>query len=212
MGWARRASLVVVAAVVTLGLAVPSSIGAVAAPTGDVAAATAPRPPFDPGVGNPITREVFTTPDGAISCRRVYTEMTWLECWLKRTNEVLRFGPDESFLEVPCEAPHQNETCRMGFGWVDIRPATKKVTARFAGARKVPLERLVNLGRRVIPYPACIADPNLGLSCITLMDDSIGEQIYLGLAGSVWSCPGYEYIGGETAIPTGHDQCRVIRP
>ena len=100
----------------------------------------------------------------------------------------------------------------MGFGYVDFRPASAAAVARFEGARRVPLERLIQLGRQSVPYPACITDPNLGLSCSTMMDDSVGEQIYLGLAGSVWSCPGYEYVGGETAIPKGHDRCLVIRP
>lgn len=212
MGWARRAALVVVAGVVAVGLAVPSSIDAAAAPTGDVAATTVPRPPFDPGVGDPITRTVFTTPDGAISCRRVNTEMIWLECLLRDSNEILRFGPDEFATEAPCLAPFASETCRMGFGWVDVRPARATAISRFAGARRVPLERLIQLGRMTAPYPVCIADPNLGLSCSTMMDDQVGEQIYLGLAGSVWSCPGYEYVNDETAIPTGHDRCRVIRP
>ena len=124
----------------------------------------------------------------------------------------MRFGPDESWTEVPCGAPNQSETCRLAFGAIVITPATKAAVARFDGARRVPLERLVELGRRTTPYPVCIADPNLGLSCSTMMDDSVGQQIYLGLAGSVWNCPGYEYVDGETAIPKGHDRCRVIRP
>jgi hypothetical protein len=197
---------------IVFGLVVPPSFGAVASPAGDVPGAGVPRPPFDPGVGKPITRTVFSNPDGTVSCRRVYTEMIWLECLLVGTNEIVRFGPDESWLDVACISPQQSETCRLGFGWVDIRPATRTATARFAGARRVPLERLIELGRRTVPYPACIADPNLGLSCWMQMDDSVGEQIYLGLAGSVWNCPGYEYVDGETAIPKGHDRCRVIRP
>jgi hypothetical protein len=213
MRWTRRASvLAATAVIVVLGLAVPSPAGALAAPAGDLAVTTVPRPPFDPGVGDAITRTVFTTPDGSASCRRVYTEMIWLECLLVRTNEVVRFGPDESWIDVACISPHQSETCRLGFGSVQIRPATRAAAARFAGARRVPLERLIELGRRMVPYPVCIADPNLGLSCSTMMDDSVGEQIYLGLAGSVWNCPGYEFIDAETAIPRGHDRCRVIRP
>ena len=111
------------------------------------AGTTVPRPPFDTGVGDPITRTVFTSPDGAVSCRRVYTEMIWLECLLRGTNEIVRFGPDESWIDVACIAPNQSETCRLAFGWVDIRPATKAAVARFAGARRVPLERLIELGR-----------------------------------------------------------------
>jgi hypothetical protein len=212
MRWPRRASVLAATTVIVVGLVVPASFGAVAAPAGDLAVTTVPRPPFDPGVGEPITRTVFSNPDGTVSCRRVYSEMIWLECLLVATNEIVRFGPDESWLDVACISPQQSETCRLGFGWVDIRPATRAAAARFAGARRVPLERLIELGRRTAPYPACIADPNLGLSCWMQMDDSVGEQIYLGLAGSVWNCPGYEYIDTETAIPRGHDRCRVIRP
>ena len=210
MKWSRRVSLVAATAAVAFGLVM--SAPAMAAPAGDVAGTTAPRPPFDSGVGTPITRTVFSNPDGTISCRRVYTEMIWLECLLKRTNEIVRFGPDESWIDVSCTAPNASEMCRLAFGSVFIRPATKAAVARFADARRVPLERLIELGRRTAPYPVCIADPNLGLSCSTMMDDSVGQQIYLGLAGSVWNCPGYEYISGETAIPKGHDRCRVIRP
>ena len=208
----RLPPVVAATAIVVLGLVVPASFGAAAVPAGDVAIATVPRPPFDTGVGSVITRTVFTTPDGAVSCRRVNTEMIWLECLLARTHEIVRFGPDEYPIDVPCTAPHQSEACRLAFGWLDIRPATKAAVARFEGARRIPLERLVELGRRTPPYPVCIADPNLGLSCSTQMDDSVGEQIYLGLDGSVWNCPGYEYINGETPIPRGHDRCRVIRP
>ena len=212
MRWTRRPSVLVAIAMVVAGLVAPASFGAGAAPAGDVAGATVPRPPFDPGVGRSIARTVFSTPDGSISCRRVYTEMIWLECLLRRTNEIVRFGPDEFWTDAACTAPHQSETCRLGFGWVGIRPASKAAVARFAGARRVPLERLIELGRRTSPYPVCIVDPNLGLSCSMQLDDSVGEQIYLGLAGSIWNCPGYEYVGVETAIPQGHDRCRVIRP
>jgi len=212
MTWLRRVSLLVATAMVTIGLAVPSTIGAVAAPAGDVAAVTVPRPPFDTGEGDPITRTVFTSPDGSASCRRVYTEMIWLECLLRDTNEVVRFGPDEFWTDAACIAPRQSETCRLGFGWIGIHPASKAAVARFDGARRVPLERLIELGRRTPPYPVCIADPNLGLSCSMQMDDNVGEQIYLGLAGSIWNCPGYEYVDADTAIPQGHDRCRVIRP
>lgn len=208
----RRLLVLTAALIVALGLGVPSTAGAVVAPAGDVAADTVPRPPFDTGVGDPITRTVFTTPDGNVSCRRVYTEMIWLECLLRDSNEILRFGPDEFWTDVSCVSPHESEMCRLGFGWVGIRPASTAATARFAGARRVPLERLIELGRRTPPYPVCIADPNLGLSCSMGMDDIVGEQIYLGLAGGVWSCPGYEYIDDQTAIPSGHDRCRVIRP
>jgi hypothetical protein len=212
MRWTRRASVLAATTVVVIGLVMPASFGAVAAPAGDVPGATVPRPPFDAGVGKSITRTVFSSPDGMVSCRRVYTEMIWLECLLVRTNEIVHFGPDESWTDAACTAPHQSEACRLAFGWVGITPATKEPVTRFAGARRVPLERLIELGRRTVPYPACIADPNLGLSCSMQMDDSVGEQIYLGLAGSIWSCPGYEYIDDQTAIPKGHDRCRVIRP
>jgi hypothetical protein len=163
-------------------------------------------------VGKSITRTLFSNPDGTVSCRRVYTEMIWLECLLERSNEIVRFGPDESWIDVPCTAPNQSQTCRLAFGSIVITPATKAAVARFAGARRVPLERLIELGRRTPPYPVCIADPNLGLSCSMMLDDSVGQQIYLGLAGSIWNCPGYEYVDDESAIPKGHDRCRVIRP
>ncbi len=212
MRWLPRVAVVAATAMVIIGLAASPTIGANAAPAGDVAGTTVPRPPFDTGVGDPITRTVFTSPDGAVSCRRVYTEMIWLECLLRGTNEIVRFGPDESWIDVTCIAPNQSETCRLAFGSVYVRPATKAAVARFTGARRVPLERLIQLGRMTAPYPVCIADPNLGLSCSMQLDDSVGEQIYLGLAGGVWNCPGYEYVDEETAIPKGHDRCRVIRP
>lgn len=181
-------------------------------PAGDNAFTTVPRPPLDSGVRATITRTLFSSPDGSISCRRVYSEMVWLECLLKQTNEIVRFGPDESWSEVPCRAPHGSETCRLAFGMVYLAPATKARAARFDGAPRVPLERLVQLGRSSIPYPTCIADPNLGLSCRTNMDDQVGQQIVLGLAGGIWNCPGYEYVNGETPVPRGSDRCRVLRP
>jgi hypothetical protein len=184
----------------------------VAAPAGDVSATTAPRPPFDPGTGKPITRSVFSNPDGTVSCRRVYSEMVWLECLLVRTNEIVRFGPDEFWIDVPCKVPHQSETCRMGFGAVSITHATTQRSARFASARRIPSDRVVDLGKGTVPYPACIADPNLGLSCMTQMDDQVGQQIYFGLAGSIWNCPGYEFSTGETPIPKGSNRCTVVRP
>lgn len=213
MPWIRRAAALVLSAGVIAGLGGPAgAVGILAAPGGDLAVATAPRPPLDSGVGAPITRMLFSSPDGSISCRRVYTEMVWVECLLRRTNEIVAFGPDESWIDVPCVAPDQSQTCRLSFGVVYIKPATKAKAARFAGARRVPMERLVQLGRESIPYPHCIADPNLGLSCRTQMDDQVGEQVFLGVAGGIWSCPGYEYVSEETPVPQGHDQCRVIRP
>jgi hypothetical protein len=210
MTWTRRVAVLALSFGIVVGLLGPAP-ASVAAPAGDVSA-TAPRPPFDPGTGAPITRKIFSNPDGSVSCGRVYTEMVWLECLLVRTNEIVRFGPDESWIDVPCKAPNQSESCRLAFGAVMIKRATKADAARFAGARRIPLERLVELGARTVPYPACIADPNLGLSCTTLMDDSVGQQIYLGLAGSIWSCPGYEYSTGDTPIPQGSNRCRVGRP
>jgi hypothetical protein len=213
MAWGRRATAAAAIAAMVIALAVPAvGQGQASAPSGDVPAASAPRPPFDTGRGAPITRARFTSPNGMVSCRRVYTENVWLECLLRDSGEIVRFGPDESYVEVPCKAPHGPQTCRLGFGAVLIRPASKADAAAFAGARRVPLERMVELGRRTVPYPACIADPNLGLSCSTMMDDSVGEQIYFGLAGSIWSCPGYEYIDEETAVPTGANRCTVVRP
>ena len=212
MTWIRRVFLLAVAAGVALALTGPAAAaGGSATPAGDITVATAPRPPLDPGTGDPITRAVFSSPDGTISCRRVNSEMVWLECLLTRTDEIVRFGPDESWLEVPCRAPNRSETCRLAFGMVYVAPATTAQAARFDGARRIPLERLVRLGRSTVPYPTCIADPNLGLSCRTNMDDQVGQQIFLGLAGSIWNCPGYEYVNAETPVPRGSDQCRVVR-
>lgn len=213
MSLRSRTLALALAAGMTLALSGPAgAVSRPAAPAGDVAATTAPRPPYDPGVGSPLRRTVFSNPDGSVACRRVTTEMVWLECLLRTTGEIVRFGPDESWTEVPCRAPHQSQTCRLAFGAVSITPATKTQAARFAGARRIPLERLVELGRRTVPYPTCIADPNLGLSCRTQMDDQVGQQIFFGVAGSIWNCPGYEYIDEETPVPRGNDVCRVIRP
>ena len=60
-------------------------------------------------------------------------------------------------------------------------------------------------------WRSALADPNLGLSCTTLMGESVGQQIYLGLAGSIWNCPGYEYNPGQTPVPKGNNTCRVVR-
>ena len=208
-----RASGLAVSFGLVAALVVPATApAAAAAPAGDVSSSTAPRPPLDLGDGRPVARSMFSNPDGTIACRRVYTEMVWLECLLKRTQEIVQFGPDESWVDVPCTKPNEDQTCRLSFGAVYISRASRKQAARFAGARRVPLEQLIDLGRRTVPYPACIADPHLGLSCTTLMDDSVGEQIYFGLAGSIWNCPGYEYSPGETPIPQGGDVCRVVRP
>lgn len=212
MRWARSATVAVVLLSVAVAVAGPAT-GAVSngVTTGDVSATSVPRPPSDPGSGDPITRALFTTPDGSISCRRVYSENVWLECLVRDTREIVRFGPAESYVEAPCKAPNQGKTCRMGYGDLSITPAAKSDAARFAGARRVPLERLIQLGKQTMPYPMCIADPNLGLSCSTAMDDSVGEQVYLGLAGSVWNCPGYEYISAKTPVAKGSDRCLVVR-
>lgn len=213
MWWLSRTTVLAVVLGLTLSLVGPAVAAPVpSSPRGDIAGTTAPRPPEDPGVGAPIRRSVFSSPDGTIACRRVNTEMVWLECLLRDTDEIVRFGPDESWTEVPCRAPHQSETCRLAFGAVYVAPATKAQMARFDGARPVPLERLIELGRRSTPYPTCIADPNLGVSCRTQMDDQVGQQIFLGLAGSIWNCPGYEYVNEETPVPRGNDRCRVVRP
>ena len=179
---------------------------------GDAAPETVPRPPFDSGHGQPMVRTAFRSPDGRVACRRVYTEMIWLECLLRDTREIVRFGPDEFATEAPCLPPHGSQTCRIGYGTIVTSPARPSDVARFADARRIPLERLVDLGRRTPPYPVCIADPNLGLSCSTMMDDSVGEQVYLGLAGALWNCPGYEYVDGQTPIPQGSHRCLVVRP
>ncbi len=44
------------------------------------------------------------------------------------------------------------------------------------------------------------------------MDDSVGEQIYIGVSDSIWSCPGYEYIDDQTPIPSGNNRCTVLWP
>lgn len=213
MAWMGRASVLAVSFGLVVGLVMPvTASGAGAVPVGDLSSTTAPRPPLDLGDRTPVTRSLFSSPDGTIACRRVYTEMVWLACLLRRTNEIVRFGPDESWVDVPCTRPNEDQTCRLSFGAVYISRASTAQAARFAGARRIPLEQLVDLGRRTVPYPACIADPNLGLSCTTQMDDSVGEQIYFGLAGSIWNCPGYEYGIGESPKPQGGDVCRVVRP
>ena len=139
----------------------------------------------------------------------------WLECLLVRTNEIIRFGMASGMVErVPCRAPFADETCMLSFGRITIRPATATAKARFASARVVPLEQLVELGRNTIPYPRCIIDPNLGLNCSTGMEDSVGQQIYIGVSDSdsVWNCPGYEPVDDQTAIPKGSDAARSWGP
>ena len=212
MNWLRRAAVVTAGVLAVVGLAVPTSMGAAAAPTGDVATATVPRPPFDPGVGDPITRTVFTSPDGAASCRRVYTEMIWLECLLRDSNEILRFGPDEFWTDVPCVSPHQSEMCRLGFGWVGIRPASKAATARFAGHAAFPSSGSSNWADAPLPIRCASPIPTSGSAARwgwTTLSASRSTSVWQEASGS---CPGYEYIDDETAIPTGHDRCRVIRP
>jgi hypothetical protein len=200
--------------VVVIATMVPA--GATASPrvpVGDSPGSTVLRPPFDPGVGKPVARTLFTNPDRTVACRRVYGDQVWLECLLLRSNEIVRFGIAKgTFVRVPCQAPFAGDTCTLSFGRITISPATEASTARFAGARVVPLERLVELGRRTVPYPLCILDPNLGLSCSIGMDDTVGEQIYIGVSDSIWNCPGYEYIDDQTAVPSGSDRCRVVRP
>ena len=39
----------------------------------------------------------------------------------------------------------------------------------------------MKLGRDTVPWPYCIADPNLGLSCQTLMDDQIFDAMLASL-------------------------------
>lgn len=175
--------------------------------------ATVPRPPFDTGTGKPVARSVFTNEARTVACRRVSGEKAWLECLLTRSNEIVRFGmAGGTVVRVPCKKPHAKDTCSKSFGRIEFAPATATDKLRFASARVVPLERLVELGRRTMPYPLCILDPNLGLSCSTAMDDSVGEQIYIGVADSIWNCPGYEYIDEQSAIPRGSARCRVVRP
>jgi hypothetical protein len=182
------------------------------APDGHGRAATVVRPPFDTGVGEPIARVVFTNPDRTVACRRVAGDQVWLECLLVRSDEIVRFGmAGGSVARRPCKAPFAGETCSLSFGRIAISPATATAKARFAGARVVPLERLIELGRRTMPYPLCILDPNLGLSCATSMDDSVGEQIYIGISDSIWNCPGYEYVDDQTAVASGSNRCRVLR-
>lgn len=144
--------------------------------------------------------------------RRAYTEIVGLEWLLVHTNEIVRFGLDESWADVPCTAPNQSETCRLAFGRSSSRRRRSPRQRGSTAHGGFPLERLVELGRRTSRYPACIADPNLGLSCSTQLDDSVGQQIYLGLAGSTWKCPGDGYVNAETAIPKAHGRCRVICP
>lgn len=191
----------------------PSAVASPRLPAGDITESTVPRPPFDTGVGDPLRRAVFANPDRTVACRRVSGDQVWLECLLIRSNEIVRFGMANGTVDrVPCKAPFADDTCMLSFGRIAISRATATSRARFAGARVVPLERLVELGGRTIPYPVCIADPNLGLSCATAMDDSVGQQIYIGISDGIWNCPGYEYVDDQTAIPTRNDRCKVVRP
>ena len=214
MSAARRRWVALIVSVVAIAaMGQSTATAAPRVPAGEVAGSTAPRPPFDTGVGDPLRRAVFANPDRTVACRRVSGDRVWLECLLVRSNEIVRFGMAGGTVDrVPCKAPFASETCSLSFGRITISPATATRKARFAGARVVPLERLIELGRRTMPYPVCIADPNLGLSCSTAMDDSVGEQIYIGISDSIWSCPGYEYIDDQTAIPKGSDRCKVVRP
>ncbi|MBK9739997.1 MAG: hypothetical protein IPO93_10860 [Actinobacteria bacterium] len=210
----RRWLLATVLSVAAISATGPSTATASPlAPAGDISVATAPRPPFDTGTGEPIMRTVFTNADRTVACRRVAGDEVWLECLLVRSHEIVRFGmAGGTVAHVPCQVPFADDTCALSFGRITIRPATAASRARYAAARAVPLERLVELGRRTIPYPLCIFDPNLGLSCTTGMDDSVGEQIYIGVSDSIWSCPGYEYIDDQTPIPSGNNRCTVLWP
>ena len=214
MNGRKRGWLVLVALVMSMStLGMSAATASPWVPGGDRVGVTAPRPPYDTGVGDPIARTLFANPDRTVACRRVAGDAAWLECLLVRSDEIVRFGMAGGTVErVPCKAPFGDETCLLSFGRITIAPATATSKARFAGARAVPLERLVELGRRTMPYPVCIADPNLGLSCSTAMDDSVGQQIYIGISDSIWNCPGYEYVDGESGIPKGNNRCAVVRP
>lgn len=195
-----RWSTAVLAAAVILAGPVPvasATVGQGLVPAGDVAANTVPRPPEDSGTGTPVVRTLFASPTGNVKCRRVsYTGGVWLECLLVRTSELVRYS---------------SESTSTGYPKLKITKATAAQRQRFASATRIPYERLVQLGPVTPPYPTCIADPNLGLSCRTGFDDSIGDQIFFGLAGSIWNCPSGEYIPGEP-VPDSAKRCLVVRP
>ena len=43
------------------------------------------------------------------------------------------------------------------------------------------------------------------------MDDQVGQQIFLALAGSSWNCRASEYATGESPVLRGAVLCRVLR-
>lgn len=208
----RHVAVLVTAALLTgAGQFAPAG-AAPRVPAGDAAVATVPRPPLDTGTGALIATKAFVSPSGNVKCRRVSsTSGTWLECLLVRSRELVRFGTGTEAVHVPCAAPNRDQTCVMSYGTVRITRATAAQRAAFVGARKVPYERPIRLGAAKAPFPWCVVDPNLGTSCSTGYDDSRGEQLYLGLADSIWSCPGYEDVFDEP-VPSGANTCRVIRP
>jgi hypothetical protein len=86
---------------------------------------TVASPPFDSGVGDPVTRTVFINPDRTVACRRPSGDHVWLECLLVRSNEIVRFDSDYgNVVVVPCGAPSKGANCRLVFGRITITHAT----------------------------------------------------------------------------------------
>lgn len=210
-------TLAVLAALLAPGLVTgPAAADVPAAkPLGGGPVQTVPRPPWDSGGDRtPIKRSVFATPDENVACRRLYGQDHWVECLLRRSSEIVRFGapPTPPYLKVPCKPPHADQMCFGDVPQVTITKASSADKARFAKAKPIPLEVLVELGSRTRPWPECIADPNLGLACGTHEDDSVGAQIFIGIQDSIWICGGYEYVFDDTPVPSNADRCIVVRP
>ncbi|MBI1352247.1 MAG: hypothetical protein GC156_14165 [Actinomycetales bacterium] len=220
-----RRTVVLVAGLIAATALVPASASAqqvaagapstqgLSTPAGDIALPTVPRPPEDPGSGTTITRRSFTSTTGNVACRRVHQGATWLECLLVRSGEILRVSTDaDRAVAVPCTAKDADVTCRLSYPVVTFHAASRLERRRFADARRVRYERPVQLGPLTAPYPTCLVDPNLGTSCHTGYDDRVGEQVFIGVADSVWICPGYEHVQDGDPVPVGADTCLVVRP
>lgn len=213
-----RRTVTLAAAVIAVTALIPlpasaSQSAAWTAPAGDAALPIVPRPPEDPGSGTTLTRMSFTSTTGNVACRRVQQGATWLECLLVNSGEILRVstGPGGASA-VPCRPMDAHATCRLSYPVVTFHTASRLERRRFADARRVRYERPVQLGPLTAPYPSCLVDPNLGTSCHTGYDDSVGEQVFIGVADSVWICPGYERVQAADPRPAGYDACLVVRP
>jgi hypothetical protein len=190
-------AITLISALVLAGTALVAAPASATAdvPRGDISAPTVPRPPADSGHGRTITTTAFRSPTGNVICRRVSMGDVFLECLLTRSSEIVHYASATS----------------SAYGVVTIRHATSADRAHFANARRVPSERLIQLGSVTAPYPTCINDPNLGTSCQTGFDDQVGAQIFIGIQDSIWTCPGYEHVFANEPVPPGADRCRVVR-